>query len=70
METRIYVDEKVVAKMTGFSLQTLRNHRHLRRGIPYYKLGRSVRYCLEDVKKYFDKRRISTQDSKKRQKLS
>lgn len=42
----IWIDEKIVSKITGRAIQTLRNDRFHRRGIPYYKIGRSVRYRL------------------------
>lgn len=50
---RRYVDVKVVAKTIGCSVQTLRNDRHLCRGLPYVKKGkRTVRYYLPDVFAY------------------
>jgi len=45
---RKYIDEQEVARVTGRALSTLRNERFNRRGIPYYKVGRSVRYSLQD----------------------
>jgi len=56
-----YLDEKKVSKLTGRALSTLRNDRHRRRGIPYSKIGRSVRYCLDDVLQYMRQRRIETE---------
>ena len=44
-----YIDEREVAKITGFALSTLRNNRFKGEGISYVKVGRSVRYNLEDV---------------------
>ena len=55
---RIWVNEKEVSRVTGFALPTLRNDRHLGKGIPYTKRGRSVRYCLKDVFGYMDQRRV------------
>jgi len=40
------------------SVQTLRNERHLRKGSPYIKLGRSVRYRVNDLLDYLEKHRI------------
>jgi hypothetical protein len=40
--------------------QTLRNHRSKGFGLPYYKLGRSVRYSLADIDKYLSARKINT----------
>jgi len=57
-----YVNEKNVAQIMAWSVQTLRNHRHLGRGIPYIKCGRSVRYDLADVDKYVESKKIRTED--------
>jgi predicted DNA-binding transcriptional regulator AlpA len=53
-----YINEKEVARITGRGLQTLRNDRHRGRGLPYIKMGRSVRYSLEDVIAYMEARKI------------
>jgi len=51
-----YLTEQATAEITGFAVQTLRNHRHESRGIPYLKVGRrSVRYRPADVKKFMEK---------------
>jgi hypothetical protein len=50
--------EDEVAKRTRLKVQTLRNHRHLLKGIPYVKIGRSVRYDPEDVEAYMRSHRI------------
>lgn len=52
------LDEHEAAKVQKKSVQTLRNERHLRRGCPYLKLGRSVRYRLDDLLDYLDRHRI------------
>ena len=57
-----YVGEQTVSQITGWSVQTLRNHRHLSKGIPYLKCGRSVRYDLSDVHNYMQSKRIATAD--------
>jgi len=62
METKwTWVDEKDVYQITKRSLQTLRNDRHLGRGIPYTKIGRSVRYKLQDVIDFMELGRIETE---------
>ena len=53
-----YIKEEKVSEITGLKLPTLRNHRHLRKGIPYIKIGKSVRYDTEDVYNFMEKRRI------------
>jgi hypothetical protein len=58
-----YLNEKEVSKITGRALPTLRNDRHLGRGLPYIKLMRSIRYDLRDVINFMEARKIQTEDS-------
>lgn len=44
-----YATEKEVSELTGIPVQTLRNHRHWRKGFPYRKYGKAVRYYLPEV---------------------
>ena len=53
-----YLTDLEVSKMTGLAVSTLRNDRWLRRGIPYVKKGRSVRYSTNDVFDYMESRKI------------
>ena len=53
-----YVDEKVAAGVTGFCVQTLRNQRSAGRGIPYYKVGKSVKYKLDDVVEFMERHKV------------
>jgi predicted DNA-binding transcriptional regulator AlpA len=55
-----YVDEKKVHEITGLGLPTLRNYRHIGKGPVYSKIGRSVRYKLEDVIKFMEERKVKT----------
>jgi predicted DNA-binding transcriptional regulator AlpA len=57
-----YLTEKEVTEITRIGLQTLRNQRFRGVGIPYSKIGRSVRYCLSDVIVYMEKQKIATSD--------
>jgi predicted DNA-binding transcriptional regulator AlpA len=52
------VNDQESAEMLGVAPQTLRNWRSLRKGPPYLKVGRAVRYRQEDLIAYLDKRRI------------
>lgn len=52
------VDEYKASKIMGKSVQTLRNERHLGKGCPYIKMGKSVRYLIGDIVSYLDKHRI------------
>ncbi len=53
-----YISENEVAEITGRAVGTLRNDRYYHRGLPYVKLGRSVKYKLEDVIAYMDERTV------------
>ncbi len=53
-----YLDEVEVARITGRKIQSLRNDRFKGKGMPYVKLGRSVRYSLSDVVAYMEARKI------------
>ena len=53
-----YVNERKVAEITSIGVQTLRNDRHLGRGLPYIKKGRMVRYSLADVIQFMEERKI------------
>lgn len=50
--------EQQAAKVFGVAVQTLRNHRMQRKGCPYIKIGKFVRYTDEDIKKYVEENRI------------
>ena len=57
-----YASEKVVSDMTGIPRSTLQKDRHYRRGIPYMKLGKTVRYSLADVQALMDGHKITHTD--------
>ena len=52
------VDERKAARVLGVAVQTLRNWRHQRRGPAYVKMGRSVRYEINDLVEYLKKKKI------------
>ncbi len=57
MSTALYpkwLNEKQVAKITGFSVSNLQKQRFCSKGIPYYKVGRSVRYNYNDILTYME----------------
>ena len=43
------LDERLAADVLGMAVQTLRNWRHQSKGPAYLKVGRSVRYRMEDL---------------------
>lgn len=49
-----WLTEKAVAAITGMSVHTLRAHRQRHRGMPYAKVGRSVRYSATDVQAFMN----------------
>jgi predicted DNA-binding transcriptional regulator AlpA len=53
-----YINEHEAARMTGLSVSTLRMHRYLSKGLPYIKVGRSVRYDPERVQEYMQAREV------------
>jgi len=55
-----FIDETETAGMLSISVHTLRGQRHTRRGLPYYKLGRSVRYRLSDVLEHMAGLKVKT----------
>jgi len=62
MQNIRYIDEREVSRMTGRALPTLRNDRHKGQGIPYVKIFRSVRYNVDDVISFMEKRKIVTEE--------
>ena len=44
--------EKEVSVITEIPVMTLRSHRHLRRGLPFVRIGNLVRYDLVEVEKF------------------
>ncbi len=50
--------EQEVSARTGLSLSTLRAHRFKRIGLPYIKIGRSVRYRVCDLEAFISEHRI------------
>ena len=55
-----------VAKLTGMAIETLAQWRSQKRGIPYLKIGRAVRYDPADVQKYLEGCRVSVSDPRER----
>jgi predicted DNA-binding transcriptional regulator AlpA len=55
-----YVSENQVSEITGFSLSKLRQDRIKSIGIPFVRVGRSVRYRLQDVIDFMESRKVQT----------
>ncbi len=61
-----YLTSDEVADLTGLSVETLAQWRSQKRGIPYLKIGRAVRYDLSDVQAYLEGCRVSVSDPQER----
>jgi len=59
----VFIKDTKVSEITDIALQTLRNYRHKGIGPNFIRVGRSVRYSLQDVLDYMDARKVHTQDS-------
>ena len=57
MEKR-YLTPTEVQELYGLNKQTLANMRSLGKGPRYYKIGRLVRYAVQDLEKYFQGRDV------------
>jgi hypothetical protein len=57
VEDRFFTEHEISA-LIGRAVQSLRNDRSSGIGLPYYKVGRSVRYRLSDVMAWMDTQRI------------
>ncbi len=55
-----------VAEITGLSIDTLAQWRSQKRGIPYLKIGRAVRYDPSDVQQYLEGCKVSVSDPRER----
>lgn len=58
-----WLTEVEVSLLTKLSLSTLRAHRFYRKGMPYSKVGRSVRYSLADVAAFMEYRRVTIENA-------
>jgi hypothetical protein len=54
-----YLSERGTAEITGLSVQKLQQDRHFRRGIPYCKIGRTIRYSLQDIEAFMKGHRVN-----------
>lgn len=54
--------ETELAALVSRSLSAIRQDRHHGRGVPYLKIGRSVRYSLIDITAYLSRHRITTEE--------
>ena len=62
MDRKRYLTASEVAEITSLSKETLAQWRSQKRGIPYLKIGRTVRYDPVEVKSYLEGCRVSVSD--------
>jgi len=55
-----FVTEEAAAEIIGLSVSTLRLNRFKKIGIPYYKMGRSVRYSIKDIHEFIKAHKVET----------
>tara|TARA_Y100000593_G_scaffold49815_1_gene93833 strand:- start:1254 stop:1502 length:249 start_codon:yes stop_codon:yes gene_type:complete len=48
------LSENEVEKIYGLNARTLQRERTVGSGIPYHKIGRRVKYHVEDIEKYLE----------------
>lgn len=58
LKSNRYITEQELSVLTGRAVQTLRNDRHRRRGFPYRKFGKSVRYFLPEILAIMESHRV------------
>lgn len=61
-----YLTAKETSEITGISVGTLANHRTARKGIPFVKVGKSVRYKMTDILSIMDGHRINPEQLRAR----
>ena len=53
-----YGDEKIISEIFDIPLPTLRGDRFKRQGLPYIRLGRSIRYHIPTCHEFMQRRMI------------
>ena len=66
MELKKSLTAEDVADITGLSHETLAQWRLQKRGIPYLKIGRVVRYDPTEIHDYLEGCRVSVSDPRER----
>lgn len=59
-----YLNERQVHEFTQLGLSTLRNYRHLGKGMEYVKVGKTVRYRSDDVLRFMERNRIKPREER------
>ena len=59
-----FLSEIEVAKILNVSRATLQQNRWLNRGIPFIKVGRSVRYAVTDLQAFIEENRVDPEEGR------
>ncbi len=52
-----YMSPRATSRMTGVSIKTLESMRSQRRGPPFYRVGRLIRYREDEVQAWMERQR-------------
>ncbi len=55
---KLLLCEKEVETFYGLNARTLQRNRTTKTGIPYHKIGRLVKYHIDDIEKYLQQNRV------------
>lgn len=69
MDAKKLLTAEDVAALTGLAVETLAQWRSQKRGIPYLKIGRAIRYDPGDVQEYLEGCRVSVSDPQERRQI-
>ncbi len=53
-----FVSDKQLAQLLGVSVDMIRSQRRQKKGLPFYRFGRTVRYSLKDVERFVEQNKI------------
>lgn len=59
IETPRWITEKEASQIMGIAIQTLRNWRFKRVGPPYAKVSKAVRYRVDEVVDFMERKKIN-----------
>lgn len=52
------IDEKTASKLLSVSVYKLQRDRRIGSKIPYYRIGRSIKYSIADITSYLESQRF------------
>ena len=59
-----FLNDEGASQLLGISIDTLRSLRFTNRGPAFHKIGRSVRYSVDDLRKFLKESRHQTSEQK------